>query len=281
LKKIRKAAGKTQRDIHGPTGSGHASNVERGRTQPSWDFVEKYLPYGGEVNHLRSLYELARAESADRKTEQRRGSMPGSFHPPPAPQEMAGQGLADIRRHYIVLEREERYTLGADGVVSSLLCISRLRAASPAVVLFCSVHTYHADQRPDLLTVEARTGCAVEYVERHPTGSILAYFRLDRQLDPADPEPHECSFLVTINSSNRTRPILVANPGSGTKSYTIQAQFTEPATPRQIWWFAGENELSAAMPADGHELASSSRNRYRKTFDAVVPGWCYGFAWRW
>jgi transcriptional regulator with XRE-family HTH domain len=281
LRRVRTAAGKTQRDIHGPTGSGHASNVENGRTQPSWDFIEKYLPYGGDANHLRSLYELARAESANHKTEQRRGSMPGSFQPPPAPQQIAGHGLADIRRHYIVQEREERYGFGADGVVSSLWCKSRLRATSPAVTLFCSVHAYDADQRPDLLTVEARTGCVVEYVDRHPTGSILAYFRLDRRLDPADPEPHECSFVVTINSSNRTRPILLAHPGPGTKSYTLQAQFTEPATPERIWWFAAENELSAVMPGDDYELVCSAKNCYRKTFDAIVPGWCYGFAWRW
>ena len=108
LRRIRVAAGKTQRDIHGPTGSGHASNVENGHTQPSWDFIEKYLACGGEAQYLRSLYELARAESDEQRTEQRRGSQPGSFSPPRAPQEVAGLGFSDIRRHYLVERREER-----------------------------------------------------------------------------------------------------------------------------------------------------------------------------
>lgn len=281
LRRIRAAAGKTQRDIHGPTGSGHASNVENGHTQPSWDFIEKYLPYGGDARHLRSLYELARAESDDHKTEQRRGSLPSSFSPQPAPQETAGLGFADVRRHYIVQEREERYTFDADGVVSSLVCISKLRATSPAVVLFCSAHSYDADQRPDLMTIGARTGCAVEHVDRHPTGSVRAYFRLDHPLDPDDAEPYECSFVVTINSVVRTRPILLAHPGPGTKSYTLQARFTAPSMPQRLWWFATENELSAIMPSDGYELVAASAGCYRKTFDAIVPGWCYGFAWQW
>lgn len=281
LKRIRTAAGKTQRDIHGPTGSGHASNVENGHTQPSWDFIEKYLPYGGDARYLRSLYELSRAESNDLKTEQRRGSLPGSFSRPPAPQEIADLGYDDIRRHYIVQAREERYTFDADGVVSSLLCFSHLRAVSPAVVLFYSAHSYDADQRPDLMTVQARDGCTVEHVDRHPTGSVRAYFRLARPLYPDDAEPFECSFTVGINSSVRTRPILLANPGHGTQSFTLEAQFTEPSTPTRIWWCATESEVSAVMPGDTYELAALSNGRYRKTFDAIVPGWCYGFAWQW
>lgn len=281
LRRIRRAAGRTQRDIHGPTGSGHASNVENGRTQPSWDFIEKYLVYGGDVRHLRSLYELARAESDEHKTEQRRGSLPGSFSPARAPQEIGGLGYADIRRHYLILEREERYAYDGDGVVSSTMVISALRATSPGVVLFCSTHSYEADERPDLLAVEAVAGCAVERVDRHPNGSVRAYFRLDRQLDPEDAQPHDCRYVVNVNSSVRARPILLALPGPGTRSYTLEATFTEPALPRRLRWFASENELSAIMPGDGYELAEISAGRYRKSFDAIVPGWCYGFVWEW
>ena len=281
LRRIRVAAAKTQRDVHGPTGSGHASNVENGRTPPSWDFIEKYLPYGGDARYLRSLYELARAESEEHKTEQRRAGETGPPGPGSAPQELAGLGFAEIRRHYVVQGRQERYTFDAGGVVSSLECTSMLRATSPAVVLFCSAHSYDADQRPDLLTVEAVAGCAVEHIDRHPTGSVRAYFRLDRRLEPEDAEPHGCTFRVKINSSARARPILLAHPGPGTRSYTLQAQFTEPSVPRRIWWFATENELSAIMPSDGYELAAASDGRYRKAFDTIVPGWCYGFAWQW
>ena len=280
LRRIRVAAGKTQRDIHGPTGSGHASNVENGHTQPSWDFIEKYLACGGEAQYLRSLYELARAESDEQRTEQRRGSQPGSFSPPRAPQEVAGLGFSDIRRHYLVERREERYSFDADGVGSSVTCVSTGRATRPGGVLFCSQHSYDADQKPDLLDVRAGDGCAVEHVDRHPTGSVRVYFRLSRRLDPGDPEPHTCSYTVDVNSSMRARPVLLGHPGPGTKQFSLQAGFTAPSTPRRIWWFATEDELSATMPGDGHEMEPAA-GRYRREFDALVPGWCYGFAWQW
>ena len=103
---------------------------------------------------------------------------------------------------------------------------------------------------------------------------------VDAWLDPGDPEPHTCSYTVDVNSSMRARPVLLGHPGPGTKQFSLQAGFTAPSTPRRIWWFATEDELSATMPGDGHEMEPAA-GRYRREFDALVPGWCYGFAWQW
>lgn len=281
LRRIRKAAGKSQRDISGPKGSGHASNVENGHTQPSWDFIEKYLRYGGDQRHLRSLFELSRAESEDHRTEQRRGSQPRPFRPPPAPQEIGRLGHEDIRRHYVVQAREERYTFNSQGIVTTLSCQCSIRATSPGTVLFCSAHSYDADQRPGVLKVEAGDGCTLEHVENYPTGSVRAYFRFGRRLDPDDAEPYHCSYRVLVDTTVRTRPILLSHPGPGTKLFTLDAQFSEPLLPRRIWWFAVDNELSATIPGDGYQLRTSRDGHYRRTFEVLVHGWCYGFSWQW
>lgn len=281
LKRIRIAAGRSQRDVHGPKGSGHASNVENGHTQPSWDFIEKYLIYGGDPRHLRSLYELSRTESEDHKTEQRRESQPRSFALPAAPQRLEGQSHQDIRRHYTIETREERYFFNDNGSVTRLRCLCTIRANSPNTVLFCSVHSYDADQRPGVLQVEAEQGCTLERVDNHPTGSIRAYFRLDRPIQPGDVETCHSSFTVLVDTPLRARPVLLSHPGPGTKRFTLDAQFSQQLRPRHLWWFAAENELSAIIPGDGYEFPHRPDGHYRRSFEVLVPGWCYGFAWQW
>lgn len=281
LREIRVVAGKSQRELHGPTGSGHASNVENGRTQPSWDFIEKYLVLGGDARHLRSLYQLARTESDEHRKDLRRKTQPGSFRPTPAPQQVGGLGHQDIRRHYSVESREERYTFDANGIVSELHCTCLVRATSPGTVLLYTVHSYDADQREGVLRVEADEGCDLEQADVAPTGSVRAYLRLRRTLDPADAQPYRCSFRVLINSAIRSRPILLCHPGMGTRALRLNANFTAPSVPARIWRFSAENELSATIPNDGYEIPIEPTNRYGTAFDALIPGWCYGFAWQW
>jgi len=271
----------SQRDVHGPKGSGHASNVENGHTQPSWDFIERYLPYGGDPRQLRSLYELSRSESDDHRTVQRRGSQPRSFRPPPAPQRIGQLSYQDIRRHYIVEARSDQYTFNSDGIAIEQRCRCAIRACSPGAVLFCGTHSYDADQRPGVLRVEAEDGCTLEHVDTHPTGSIQTYFRINRRLDPSDDEPYSCSYRVLIDSAVRARPILLAHPGPGTKQFTLDARFSEPRLPKLLWWFAADNELSATIPGDGYQVPSRPDGHYRRSFEVLVPGWCYGLAWQW
>ena len=281
LRRIRRVAGQSQRDIHGPTGSGHASNVERGHTQPSWDFIEKYLAHGGDPQHVRSLYELSRTESEHRKTEQRRGSQPGSFQAPPAPQEVGDLSAQDIRRHYVIETRKERYTFNSGGIATSVWCESAIRAISPGAVLFCVTHSYDADQRPGVLRIAAEKGCTLERVDTYPTGSLRAFLRLDRGLYPDDPQPYSCSYRVFVVTSVRARPILLSHPGPGTRRFTLDAQFAEPLLPRRLWWFAVDNELSAMIPGDGYDIPTNPDGHYRRSFEVLVQGWCYGLAWQW
>lgn len=281
LKRIRTAGGKSQRDLHGPKGSGHASNVENGYTQPSWEFIEKYLELGGDRRHLRSLYELSRTESDEHKAEQRRGSQPGPTRPPVAPQEIGKLGYQELRRHYTVETREECYAFDDKGVVTTVRCRCAIRANSLQTVLLCGVHSYDADLRPGVLQVEADQGCTLERVDTHATGSVHVYFRSDRPLNPGDTEAHRSSYVVLVDSAVRARPILLGHPRPGTRLFRLTAQFSPLRLPRQIWWFAAENELSATIPEDGYMFPDRPDGRYRKSFEVLVPGWCYGFAWQW
>lgn len=280
LRRIRTAARLTQRQLHGDAGSGHASNVENGHTQPSWDFIERYLELGGDARHVRSLYELARAESDTRRAGVRRRARPQSVRLTAAPASADGVDFDDVRKHYVVQERHESYVFGPDGVVAAVDCVSVVRAVSEGTVLVGTVHAYDAEPRPGVLRVEAVDGCALDRVDSAPTGSVRAYLRLDHAIGPDD-DPVRLSFRVHVDSTTRTRPIVMCHPGPGTERLQVDVRFTEPSLPGVVWAFATDNALDATLPAAEDVLPESPDHRYGASFADLLPSWNYGIAWSW
>jgi hypothetical protein len=113
------------------------------------------------------------------------------------------------------------------------------------------------------------------------TGAVAVYFELDRELNPGDSEPMSASFRVLINSQVRALPRLRFFADSGTERLTVAAEFPPPVNPTALWWFAAADPIDAEYRAHGREVAPVGGGRYVRTFNDLVPTWCYGLAWTW
>jgi hypothetical protein len=51
--------------------------------------------------------------------------------------------------------------------------------------------------------------------------------------------------------------------------------------PPSAWWFAASDVLDVEHSQQGMQVASPKHDTFDHTFDDLVPGWCYGFAWTW
>lgn len=278
LRAIRTNAKLTLRDLMGPTGSGHASNVENGKTQPSWDFIEKYLRHGGDIVQIRSSYELSRHEFEQHKDAVRRRTQPGSFRPKRPPQSHDGVSRHEVRQHYFVAERVEHYRFNSGGVAEVMRCSTTIEARTSDTALFYCIHSYDADPREGVLDIEAGRGCSVEFMEKQPTGTCQAYLRLDHAL--GEGERHTFDYSVHVKSDLRARPILLAHPGGGTDKFELEASFVRPSTPSMLWWFQVPNELAALVPNQDQGMQNDA-GTYSRVFASPVEQWCYGFGWQW
>jgi hypothetical protein len=86
---------------------------------------------------------------------------------------------------------------------------------------------------------------------------IAAFLKLDRDLYPDDPEPFTFSFRLDVDSANRALPRLRYFADTGTERVEVENR------------------------RPGHELMHDGNGLYERTFDELVPTWCYGFAWSW
>jgi hypothetical protein len=284
LRKAREVAGINTRTVPKPHGKkpyyspGHISLVENGRTAPSPELIRTYASFATvEAAKLTTLYDQAMAERSE-AGRRRRGIQ--SDHDAPMPTD--AESIPDrwqVQQNYLVEVNTADCTFDERGVMREATCTAALRATSPDVRLAYAGHGYPADPRPGVLQVEALSGATLSTTRESATGTIQCYFRLNKALYPDDDEPHLLRYRVTVDSEI-PMPRLRFQAEAGNHRLVLRARFTPPAIPRQIWWVEAASTIDADYPVADRmmepELADFSR-----TFDNLVPGWLYGYAWNW
>lgn len=287
LRRVRLAAGISTRrvpKVHDSSeyfSSGHISLVESGVTTPSRELVEAYANFSSDKATLTTLY----LQMIDASREAGRARRLG--HESSKAQEVAPTSVAqvrernDVQRHYIAVSNRAEYTFGADGVISDVLLTMALRARSPGVRLLYGGHSYPSDPRSGVVEIQPVTNLAVADIRESASGTIAAYFLLGREISPDDSNAYVVQYRVIIHSDVRSAPRLRYFAGEGNQQLSIKAEFPEPVKPTRTWWFAQPNVIDAEQANDKPDISTSSGGIYEGTFDHLIPGWCYGFAWTW
>lgn len=285
LRRVRQAAGVTTRQVPKAGGSetfytsAHISLVESGATAPSLDLIEGYVRIGGDSAELRSLYH--QAEAAATAADRRRRLGDSTPEPLPPRDGASVEDRDEVQRHYVVVAQEMHYRFNPDGSIQDCRALVRVRAKSPAVRLCYVGFIYPADQRPGVLSIEPGDGVTLDHLRESETGMIAAFLKLDRDLYPDEPEPFAFSFRLDVDSANRALPRLRYFADAGTERLVLSAEFLPEAEPKDLWWFGARDIVEVENRRPGHALMHDGNGLYERTFDELVPTWCYGFAWSW
>jgi transcriptional regulator with XRE-family HTH domain len=284
LRRIRKGSGVSTRQVRKLYSSeeyfssGHISLVENGRTVPSPELVDAYAELAGDSTRLRALYAQMLAASASAARQRRGGTAQAET---PAPQTLADVTTREeIQQHYVVERHEAEYSFEPAGAIEAVHFTVALRAVSENVRLYCSGHQYAADPRPGVLLVEAESGAGLLSIRESVTGAVQSFFQLDRAIGPSDPEPCTVTYRLHVNSQVRSAPHLRYHAEEGNLSLVLHTRFQPPTVPTRIWWF-GAKLLDAEHHQPNNELPVDDAHSYSRTFEQLVPGWCYGFGWIW
>jgi len=282
LRVAREGAGLTTRQIPKEDSrfysSGHISQVEAGAVAASPELVSSYTDIGGDGAELRSLHEQALAATKDAGRLRRQGPHAEAAAPPRDPH--AVNDRREVQRHYVVVAHDARYVLAPSGAIGDLVCTVRIRAKASGVRLYHAGFSYPTDARPGVLTVESIAGGTVADVRESPTGAIAVYFLLDRDVNADESGPYDLSFRVRVNSDVPAAPRLRYFADAGNEQLTMRVDLSAAGTPHAIWWFAAPDVVDAEHSLPGQQLEPGDDGGYHRTFDRLVPGWCYGFAWR-
>jgi hypothetical protein len=285
LRNARESIGLSTRQVpkndpdHPYFSSGHISLVEQGRTVPSPELIETYIRLSGRGAELSSLYEQMGA--ASQLAARRRRQPEGSEALPVPPQRMDDvRDRHDVQRHYIVEQNEARYIFGPTGSIQRVECKVTLRAKTPGVRICYGGYSYPADQRRGILHIEVTGGAIIEEIRESDNGAVQTFFRLNKTLLPTD-DPYMISFRVHVKSLVRSAPHLRFHAEAGNRKLILHAEFQPPALPHALWMIEAPSIIDAALPQDGSNVMHESTGTYSRNFDQLVPGWCYGFGWRW
>ena len=284
LRQSRLAAGLTTRQIPKDNdgayySSGHISLIESGRTAPSPELVDAYARLGDNYAELRSLHQQVMTATQAAGRRRREGEKP---EPETPPRDLAAvTDRRDVQRHYIVVSNSAHYSFTAAGAIRDVVCTIRLRARTPAVRIYYTGFSYPTDQRLGVLSIEAISGGQVTTTQESHTGALSAYFTLDRDLAPDDAEPFTMMFRVKVHSDARAAPRLRFFADTGSEQLRLSADFDASMTPLLTWWFEAADVIDAEHLVPGHELTPTVDGAIDRTFDRLVPSWCYGFAWIW
>lgn len=258
--------------------SGHISLVEHGRTTPSPELIDSYAEFATDRAALLALYEQMLAASRD-LGRQKRGASRHAADPPKRLENV--QGRSDVQEHYIVESNESQYDFGAAGELLQVNCSVLLRAKRPGVTMYYAGHSYAADQRQGVLSVEALSGGILMGTRESASGALQSYFKLDRVLSPSDDEAHRITFRLRVDSPARCSPRLRYHAAAGNQRMILQASFASPMLPRHIWHFGAPDLIDAEYAENDSTLIASPDGVYSHRFEPLIPGWCYGVAWLW
>jgi transcriptional regulator with XRE-family HTH domain len=284
LRRIRKARGVSTRQVRklytteDYFSSGHISLVENGRTVPSPELIDAYADLADDATRLRALYAQMLAASASAARQRRGGVGPAVITAPQHLDEAASR--EEIKQHYVVERHEASYWFKPTGAIAFVDFSIALRAVSENVRLYYTGHQYAADHHPGVLAISSISGATLEATEESVTGATRWFLALDRALRPSDPDPHLVSYRLTVHSDVRSAPHLRYYAQVGNLSMTLHTQFSEPAVPDRIWWF-GTSVIESEHPEPANEFPTDPAHSYSRTFDQLVPDWCYGFGWIW
>jgi hypothetical protein len=285
LRRVRLAAGVSTRQVpKAPNSdaffsSGHISLVEAGATAPSPELVEAYALLGGDRAELLSRYHQLLAASQDAARARRQGHQPGLPIPPTSIQ--AVRDRHDVQQHYVVISHRAEHVFGPNRAITEVIYTVTLRALTPGVCMYYSGHSYPADQRAGVVEISPIAHASLLSAKESSSGAVAAYFLLDRAISPNDPEPYILQFRILIHSTLPATPRLRYFTTVGCLQLILIAAFPETALPARTWWFAQPDIVAAEQAIDEHELRPGPGGRFERTFDDLIYGWCYGFAWTW
>lgn len=261
--------------------SGHISLVETGVTAPSPELIEAYAAMpGSDPGQLRSLHERMLAATRAAARRRREGGGPDPVAVPPRSMEEV-DGRHDVQRHYVVVATDAEYRFGPTGAVREVVVTVELRATAVGVLLYYTGFSYPADQRTGVLRAEAVAGAALLSAQESPSGALGCYFRLERELSPEDRDPYRVTFRLSVRTDARAIPCLAYFPTRGGERLRLRASFDPAARPTSVWWFSVPDLVDAEQPAPGHDMPDDPACSFARTFERLVPGWCYGVAWIW
>jgi hypothetical protein len=286
LQQAREAAGITTRNVprdnaeHPFFSSGHISLVENGRTPPSSELIDSYARFSGNGAELRALHSLAQASSAAAGRRRRQGRSAEAVVPPPR-SSVDVKHRDDLQKHYVVVSNDAEYTFNEKAAISAAVFTVTLRPKSDGVLLYYAGHSYPSDQRKGVLGIQAMSGCTVESIRESPRGALATIFRLDRALLLRDAECYELTFRLAVDTAVPAASWLRYHAATGNTRMALAAHFHVSALPRHAWWFAVPDVVDSEHPQADHSLWPDRHNSYRRSFDRLVPGWCYGMSWLW
>ncbi|HEY7223674.1 MAG TPA: hypothetical protein VH561_08815 [Micromonosporaceae bacterium] len=283
LRTVRKTAGLTTRQIpKAPDGcysSGHISLVEAGAVAASPELVEAYLVFSTTPGELRSLYQQALAATREAGRRRRQGHLAARAGPPRDPGSITDR--QQVQEHYIVVAQEADYRFHPTGSIRDVLLTSWIRATSPGVRLVYGGFSYLTDPRRGVLSVEPVAGGRLAEMQESETGAIKAYLETDRDINPDDSQPYRISYRLKVDSPQRSVPRLRYFADEGTKQLRVRAEFPASVDPGVLWWFAAPGAIDAEYRDPRRKLRPGTGGVYHRTFDDLVPGWCYGLTWSW
>lgn len=260
--------------------SGHISLVEAGATAPSPELIEAYAAMpGSDGGQLRLLYEQMLAATREAGRRRRQGGEAGPAAVPPRSMDEVG-GRHDVQQHYAIVSTDADYRFGPTGAVREVVVTVALRARTPGVRLYYTGFNYPADQRTGVLRIEAAAGATLLSAQESPSGALGCYFQLDREISPEDRDPYSVTFHLAVRSEARAVPCLAYFPSGSSEEFRLRATFAAGARPGSVWWFSVPDLVDAEHPVPGHDVPETSGS-YVRSFERLVPGWCYGFAWTW
>lgn len=278
LKRTRIAAGRTLRSLS-KYSSGHLSNVEGGSVTPSRELVRYYIEeLRGDPSLLMGLYNSAvdqREQHKRRQRAERRGENAEEHQ----------NTLEDIADGYKITTKESAFRLHSSGAINEVRYFYSIRARRPGVKFFHAAHTYTAERRRGIFTVEPATGCRLHQVIESATGAIRVLLELDQELHEDSAEPYQLSYLLKLNTKVVSVPVLGYTNSNFLPRYSLRVHFDDASSPVKVWWFQTRS-VQAELPGDyepdpSRIMPHDPYGYYSHEFLALERGTNCGIAWVW
>jgi len=281
LRLLREARGLTQRrlaQLVGLNSGGHVSNIEGGHEAPSQESLAKWVQVcGGQIGPLYMMLQQIHEAVETKKQAQRAANKPAplvtaqDFYEPPDPGAL-----------YYIVTSDMRFTLDERGFGKESRVALSIRAKVPGVDRFFTAWGYNGSTERGVVRPTSGFGCSVGEFSETDEGVIQGYFKLDRILDPSDPQPYEFSFRMVFNPTTRAVPPSTAQFRSDTQRHSVAIQFTPPALPVEVWWFDVATAVEVELdPPPERVFPDDPGGYYYKEFVRPRVGRLYGIDYRW
>lgn len=279
LRRVRKAAKKTVNDV-GTFSGGHVSNVERGHSATSRDFVDIYIKeFGGSASLILPLFQATKDAATElRQTAHVDASGLSDIKLPETDDELK----SEVRGSFFVPNRDAYYIFNERGALQQVRYVYTLKARKEGAWLMFAGHYYINDRRPGVLKLEPSSGCDIYHLSESSIGAITAYLKLPKPLS-LDDDARTVSYVLYAHTQAAAYPMVgFAAPATEAGRCAIHVQFTPPALPERIWWYQEESLVLAQQePSSVKIFEAPTDNYYFKEFYSPPKGFQNGIAWLW